>query len=213
MNSLLKIPYVSAPENGCALACYTMIAKYFFPETTFEQIAAISQWKKSYVVWGFSFWLWLMNKNISVTDYDLIDYESWSKKGIEGLKTSVSNKTFDYLEKNTYDLTLLTEQIKQCMNNEMFIYHRQKTTYTLLEKEIAEGNPCEVVLNSHALNKVSGFALHRVVVLDIAHGLVTFHDPQMTPRPHRKETIKDFCHAWLEAQDEPELCIYRNIRK
>src|SRR3990167_6586554 len=101
---MLDIPYVANPGKGCALACYTMVAKYFFPETTFEQIAKISDWEPGYVIWPFRFWLWIMDKGVKVTDYDLIDLQGWADKGVEGLRQSVGEKEFNNYLSNTKNL-------------------------------------------------------------------------------------------------------------
>lgn len=61
--AMLVIPFIRSPGgNACALASYTMVAKYFFPETSLEKISKISHWEPRYVVWAFKFWLWLMDK-------------------------------------------------------------------------------------------------------------------------------------------------------
>jgi len=49
---MLKIPYFKNYGKACALACYAMVAKYFFPKTTFKQIAKITQWEPGYVIWA-----------------------------------------------------------------------------------------------------------------------------------------------------------------
>ncbi len=208
---MLDIPYIGSPKNACALACYTMVAKYFFPETTFEQIAEISNWEPGYLVWGYKFWSWITHKGIKVTDYDLIDLESWVAEGRDGLKKSVSKKEFDYINSHTKDLNGLTQDIIKLDKNNNFVYHRQKPTMDLLYKEITNRNPAEVVLDSHTLDKKEGFALHRVVVTDIDDKEITFHDPRETPRPNRVEPVEDFENAWLQAVSEPELCIYSKV--
>lgn len=81
---MLDIPYVGSPKNACALASYIMVAKYFFPETTFEQIAEISDWEPGYLVWGYKFWSWITKRGIQVIDYDLIDLDSWISEGKKG---------------------------------------------------------------------------------------------------------------------------------
>jgi hypothetical protein len=208
---MLNIPYVQSSENACALACYAMIAKFYFPETTFEEIAKISDWQEGHIVWAFKFWQWITEKGIRVKDYDLIDYSMWANEGVEGMRRSVSEKSFDYYQENTKDLSQLADDVKALMNNQNFLYIRQKPGFEILKEEISKGNPCEVVLNSRVLNKRDGFALHRVVVLDVDDEFVTFHDPGKDPRPARKEAVGDFTHAWLEAVDEPELCVYSKV--
>lgn len=81
---MLDIPYESNPGKACALACYAMTARHFFPDVTFEQIVKISDWHHGYVVWAFKFWLWAMNNGIKITEYDLIDYKSWVEKRSPG---------------------------------------------------------------------------------------------------------------------------------
>lgn len=76
------IPYHDNPNNACALACYTMVAKFLLPEenVTFEELGIISDWKSGYVVWAFNAWNYLLGKNISITDYDSYDYRLMVKK-------------------------------------------------------------------------------------------------------------------------------------
>jgi hypothetical protein len=206
---MLKIPYFKNQGNACALACYAMVAKYFFPETTFNEIAKISDWEPGYVVWGLKFWYWLMEKGIKIENYDLIDYEAWAKEGLVGLRKSISKKEFEYYQKNSKDLAGLSKYILKVINHKNFIYHRQKPSFNDLIKAFQEGAVCEVVLNSASLDKEKGLFLHRVVIVDINGKSITFHDPREKPRPARKESLELFKKAWLEDLSEPELCIYR----
>lgn len=208
---MLQIPYVGSPKNACALACYTMTAKYFFPETTFDQVAQIVDWQPGKVAWAYRFWWWLLEQGIKVTDYDLINLESWASQGVAGLKASVSAKEFEYYQKHSGDLTALTADIQKVASHPNFSYHRQKPTLEQLRQAVDEGKVCEVVLDSHTLDRVEGFALHRVVVLSVTEDQVTFHDPRPEPRAGRTEPLEHFTKAWLTAVAEPELCVYNQI--
>lgn len=203
------IPYVGAPENACALACYTMVAKYFFPETTFEKIAKISNWEKGYVVWAFRFWRWIMDKGIKVEDYDLISLKAWADEGTEGLKKSASEKEFNFYKSNTKNLEKLTDDIRKVIRHKNFTYHQQKPTFSDLLNAFRKGGVCEVVLDSRTLDGKKGFSLHRVVILDVSDNFVVFHDPIEIPRPARKVSAKLFRKAWLGVVSQPELCVYR----
>lgn len=205
---MIKIPYVSSPFNACALACYTMTAKYYFPETTFEQIAKISDWSPDYVVWPFNFWLWIMNKGIKITDYDIIDYSGWAKKGIVSLKKSLSQKEYQWLIDNSKDLASLQKQITTVLNHKNFIHKKEKPTFSDLITAFSKQNVCEIVLDSGALDKKDWFSLHRVVITDITDKDIIFHDPRKIPQVNRQEDINHFKKAWLVAVDDPELCIY-----
>lgn len=205
---MLEIPFVKNPGKACALACYTMTAKYFFPKTTFEEVAKISDWEPGYVVWAFKFWLWIMDKGIKVTDYDLIDYEKWVNNGLDGLRESIGDKNFKYIKGNTEDLGSYAADIKKVLNHPNFTYIKRKQTFPDLEEAFKKGTVCEVVLNPRVLDGEDGFSMHRVVVLDITDKDIIFHDPQKkVPRPARKESKELFEKAWL-GLDEPELCIY-----
>lgn len=206
---MLDIPYVSAPENACALACYTMVAQYFFPKTTFDEVAQIVGWDPGYIVWAFPFWLWMMDKGIKVRNHDLIALQQWADHGIEGLQNSVSAKEFQYYQQNTTDLAKVTKHIHKVLQHPHFIYQQQKPAFADLETALNLGAVCEVTLDSHTLDRIEGFELHRVVVLEVTETTVTFHDPRETPRPARQETREHFGKAWLESVSEPELCIYR----
>ncbi len=205
---MLKIPYVGSSENACALACYTMTAKYFFPKTTFKQIAEISDWKPGYIVWSFKFWLWIMDKGIKITEYDRLSLQKWVDEGVEGLKKSVPKQELDYYVKNSKDLRGLIDDIRKVMRHKNFTHHARNPKFGDLTKALKENKVCEVVFNSRALNNREGLVLHRVVVLDVNNDAVVFHDPRSEPRPYRKENIAHFTKSWLEETSEPELCIY-----
>ena len=204
---MIDIPYVKQPDpNSCALSCYTMVAKHFFPEITFDQLAEVSNWQKGYVVWAFKFWLWIMDKGIAVKEYDQIDYKSWADDGLEGLKKSISDKELKYYIENTKDIESYSSDIEKVLNNSNFTFLRKKPTFEILEEAVKSNKICEVVLDSRTLRDREGFSLHRVVVLDINNTEVTFHDPAY--EPSTKAAKEKFIRSWLEAVSEPELCIY-----
>jgi len=208
MTPVLDIPYVSAPKNACALACYTMTAKYFFPEVTFNQISKISGWTPDYVVWPFKFWKWIMDKEIKITDYDLIDYDGWAGGGFSILEKSISKKELNWLKNNSKDLGTVGMDLKAVLDHKNFTYHRVKPTLEKLVESVYKGSVCEVVLDSRTLDRRDGFSLHRVVVTSLTDNEITFHDPRENPLPHRKELIDHFTKSWLTAVSDPELCIY-----
>lgn len=111
-----NVPYHDNPGNACALACYIMIAQYLLPgeDISFEQLGRIANWKKGYVVWGFPVWKWLMDKGMYMTDYDVINYEAWAKKGLAGLKRSVPEKEFNYYQKIPSTLRPKAKTLAQC---------------------------------------------------------------------------------------------------
>lgn len=205
---MLKIPYISAPNNACALACYTMTAKYFFPEVTFDEIAKISDWTPNYVVWPFKFWKWIMDKGIKIADYDLIDYQGWANEGAIVLENSMSEKELNWLKNNSKDLEKIGKDIKEVLEHKNFTYLREKPTFEKLSEEASKGNVCEVVLDSRTLDKREGFSLHRVVITSINEDSITLHDPRENPLPNREESIEHFKNSWLVAVSDPELCIY-----
>ncbi len=207
---MLDIPFEKNRGKACALSCYTMTARYFFPEVTFEEMAKISDWKKGYVIWGFKFWLWIMDKGIKITEYDLIDLEKWAEEGIESLKDDISKEEYDFLVKHTWQIDSYSDDIKKVLAHPNFIFKRQRPTWNDLQEAFDRGAVCEVVLDPVTLDKKNGIIeLHRVVVLDIKNNKITFHDPRTNkPRPARVESIELFKKAWLEALVEPELCVY-----
>ena len=208
---MLNIPYEKNRGNTCALSCYTMTARYFFPETTFEQLAEISDWQKGYVIWGFKFWLWIMDKGIKITEYDLIDLEKWSNNGIESLKNEIAEEEYQFIVEHTYKIDSYSEDIKKVLAHPNFIFKRQRPTWNDLIEAFKSGAVCEIVLDSVTLDGKNGrISLHRVIVLDINERIITFHDPRTNKsRPKRTENIQLFKKAWLETLDSPELCIYK----
>lgn len=186
-----------------------MVAKYFFPEVTFDEIAKISAWQPGYVVWSFKFWLWIMSKGVRIKEYDTLDYELWIRKGVEGLRKSVSEKEFKFYKQNTKDIKTYSKDIARVLKNPKFSFSRRKPMFSDLEENVKDGKICEVVLDSRTLKGKKGFSLHRVVVLDKNDDSVIFHDP--ADKPNVKVGKKLFIKSWLEAVSEPELCIYEKI--
>src|SRR3989338_7082562 len=94
-----RVPYCGNPDNSaCALACTLMAAQYLLPKKnfSFKQFSRIAERKEGFVVWGFQLWHWLMEQGIHITDYDTLDYEAWSKEGVNGLEVSVPEEDFKY---------------------------------------------------------------------------------------------------------------------
>lgn len=199
---MLDIPYIKQPDpKSCALACYAMVSKYFFPSLTVEDVAKISDWQKGYVVWSFKFWLWIMSKGIRITKYDTFNYEAWVRFGIGGLKKSVSKKDFEYYLNNTKDLNSYPSNIKKVLDNQNFNLIKEKPTFDLLEKLVRNKQICEVVVDSRTLRNLDGFSLHRVVLLAVTKENVIFHDPSIGPTIKVKSN--KFRSAWLDSVSEP----------
>ena len=211
LQSRKDIPYVGNPGNACALACYTMAAKYFFPETTFDELAKVARWVPGYVVWEMPFWNWIMKQGVHVTNYDLIDYQAWANKGLEGLRLAIPETEFNYYVENTHDIESYTTDIQANFANPLFEHKQVKPTWDDLLREWNEGAVCNIVLNWKALDNQDGFGLHQVVILDITDTHIEFHDPRGKEheKPNRKETIEHFVYAWLETVDAPSLVTYK----
>ena len=54
-----------------------------------------------------------MDKGICVTDYDLINFEAWVAKGVDGLKSSVPEKEFAFYLAHTKDINVYTADINR----------------------------------------------------------------------------------------------------
>ena len=204
------VPYHDNPGNACALACYTMIAQYLLPEAdiAFKQLAKIGNWHEGYVVWEFPIWKWLMDRGICITDYDVIDYGAWVKDGVSGLQNSIPAEEFNWYKENTYDLNGVTVHIQETFAHPNFSYNHKKPDWDGVVAECGKPGICDLVLNSHALNKKEGFAAHRVVIIKITDEEVIFHDPNYEGSgAYRHEPIAHFRKAF-EAIESPALARY-----
>ncbi len=205
-----QVPYHSNPGNACALACYTMIAQYLLPKAhiSFEQLAKIADWRKSYVVWEFPIWKWLMDRGIQITDYDVIDYHTWAKDGVSGLKNSVPEHEFKWYTENTYNLEEVTRHIQKTLNHPNFTFTHRKPTWNDVAAEYQKPGICDLVLNSQVLNHKTGFAAHRVVLIETTGDEVVFHDPNHDGTgKYRREPIAHFRNAF-ESMESPALARY-----
>lgn len=207
---MLNVPYIKQPDPmSCALACYAMVAKHFFPKVTFEEIAKVSDWQPGYIAWGFKFQIWIADRGIKIEEHDPTDYEAWASNGLEGLRKTASAKELRYYTEHTKDIEIYSADIAKLLKHPNFTHMRQKPAFELLEKNIKEGNVCEVVLNSRTLRGKEGFSLHRVVVLDTNEREVVFHDP--AHEPHEKAKKELFEKAWLKEVNDSELCVYKRL--
>ncbi len=207
---MLKVPYHPNPGNACALACYTMIGQYLLPDEqiTFDRLSDIAGRKEGYVVWEFPIWKWLMNRGIHITDYDVIDYAAWILDGVAGFKNSIPEEEFKWYSENTYDLAAVTPHIKGTFDHPNFTYVKHKPTWDDVVAEYQKPGICDIVLNSHALNRREGFAAHRVVLLEISDTEVIFHDPNHDGSgKYRREPIGHFRKAF-ETIASPALARY-----
>ena len=209
---MLLVPYVASPAKmWCALACYTMVAKYFFPDVALEDIAEISNWEAGYVCWAFPFWKWMVERGISIVDYDLADYEAFAEKGVDYWREAFPEAESDFFVNNTYDVAMIQESAKAILDHPYFSSVYQKTTMDMLVAHLTEWAVCEVVLNSRRLSARNGIVLHRVVVLDVSNDVVCFHDPSHEQWERRTIERSVFEQAWLHDIEWSELCVYKKI--
>lgn len=204
------VPYLANPGNACALACYTMIAQHLLPNDniTFEHLGKIAGWRKGYVVWEFPVWQWLMGRGVHITDYDVIDYDTWAKDGIAGLQRSVPSEEFKWYKANTYDLNEVTGHIRTVFDHSNFTFYHRKPTWDDVLAEYAKPGICDIVLNSQTLNHKTGFAAHRVVLIEITDTEVIFHDPNYEGTgAYRHEPIEHFKKAFTDLES-PALARY-----
>ena len=205
-----QVPYHNNPGNACALACYTMVAQYLLPELniTFGQLGKIAGWNKGYAVWAFPVWKWLMDKGLYITDYDVIDYDSWATKGFDSLKGTLAEDEFNFYKEVTYDLNKVGKQIKLTYRHPNFTYEKKKLSWIDVVTEFNKPGICDLTLNSRALNHLEGFIGHRVVLIDITDTEVIFHDPNKKGTgAYRHEPIEHF-KTVFENIDGPELARY-----
>jgi hypothetical protein len=205
-----NVPYFQSPhKNACALACHFMVAKTFFPETSIDELKSLLRWQDGKVVWAFPFWLWLIEKGLTVLDYDTVPYEAWAKGGFRALEGKVSENSYEYWREYTHAPQLYCAELAKLFANEHFRYVQRTPELEDLINALEQGYLCEVVLNPRVLNDNSGFSLHRVVVLEVNKTHVVFHDPGNpgdAPRQERTETLEHFMHAW--SPEVRELCVY-----
>lgn len=210
MPTHIDVPYEANPGNACALACYTMVARYLLPneDITFAKLAKIADHRPGYVVWGFAVWQWLMDRGVHISDMDIIDYEAWSRDGVSGLENSVSAEEFDFYRNNTFDLAAETQNITLVFGHRNFRYINKKVAWKNVETEFNKPGICDLTLNSRVLNHREGLVVHRVVLLDISDKFVIFHDPDGgASGAYRREPIDHFRRSF-ESLNGGEIARY-----
>lgn len=209
-----NVPYLGNPTNiFCALSCYTMIGQYLLPSAniTFEMFGELADYRPGYVVWAYPIWKWLMDHGIYIHDQDVSNKDAWIKQGVVGLQNSVSEKEFEFYQKNTYSLEDVTNQLKLVSNHPNFLYTQKKVTWDNIVEEFNKPGICDLTLDGKFLSRKEGFSVHRVVLLDISDNTVVFHNPrvdnngafQEEPLGHFRESVErlsgpEICRYWLE---------------
>lgn len=210
MPTLTDVPYEANPGNACALACYTMVARYLLPDEniTFEKLGKIADYRPGYVVWGFAVWQFLMDRGVHISDIDLIDYDAWSREGTNGLARSVPAKEFNYYQEYTYDLEVESKNIQLVFHHQNFEYLRKQAIWSDVETEFRKPGICDLTLNSRVLKRRDGLAVHRVVLIDISNEYVVFHDPDGgCEGAYRREPLNHFRRSF-EALESAEIARY-----
>ncbi len=206
-----KVPFIKQPDDySCALASYTMVGKYFFPELSLQEVVKITNWQKGKIVWPYRFWLYLVQKGVNVADYDLIDIKAWARFGEQGLKNSVLDlKEFEFYKKHSLDLNAEAKVIAELLKEKKFVYQKRRPTFDDLLHALDKKAICEVTLNPYVLRGETGFMIHRVVVVGYASDKIVFHDPDnKRPQAYKKVDRNVFINAWLNGLDAPELAVY-----
>lgn len=205
-------PYIISPAtNACALACYQMTARSFFPDVDTAEIARITGWTPNHIVWAFPFWLWLMERGVRIHEYDTIDYVAWAERGIAGLAEFLDAASLDYVTQRTENLTACEDPLRRCLTHPNFAFSRQEPDLATLRRSLSPASVCEVAVCSKRLDREPGFSLHKVVVLDAPESRIVLHDPVWpgaAPRPFHEVAVEDFMAAW---QLGKELTVYERV--
>lgn len=209
-----KVPYERNRGNSCALSCYTMVARYLFPDAkvSFDDLAKIAGFRVGYVVWGFPVWQWMIDRGAEIVDYDVVDYEAWAREGLEGYQKSVSAEHFGYVAGQTFDIEKDTQNLQKLFGDSAFSFVRKKVDWSDLVGEYEKPGICEVTLDAAVLDDGRGggeMSLHRVVLLGMEDGEVVFHDPNMAGTgAYRRVPTELFREAFLAVPDGAEICRY-----
>lgn len=102
--------------------------------------------------------------------------------------------------------------MRQTLDHANFTLNHRKPTWRDVQAEYAKPGICDIVLNSQVLNHKTGFAAHRIVLIEMTNTEVVFHDPNYEGTgAYRREPIEHFKRAF-ESMESPALARY-NLRK
>ena len=209
--SMKIVPYEKNRGSSCALSCYTMAARYLWPEKdiTFDKLAEIAGYVNGYCVWGFPVWRWMIEQGAEIVDIDVIDYEAWAKEGLEGFMKSVSPKNFEWFASHSFDIEKDTKNLQKLFGNPRFSFVKKVANWDDVVREFAKPGICDVTIDARVLNGAEGYSLHRVLLLDITDNEVVFHDPDIEDTgANRRAKLESFRKAFLAVPDGAEICRY-----
>lgn len=142
-----------------------------------------------------------MDKGIKVHCIENIDLQDIAVSGLRALEASVSPEAYRYYLANTKDMDVWLKDIAGIVDHPNFVQEKRDATMADIHTAHQQGCVCEAVLNSCSLENKPGFALHRVLVLEIGQGEVILHDPVRpgdAPQPHRHVPYEYFEHAFAK---------------
>lgn len=168
----------------------------------------IADWHPGYVVWEYLPWKWMMDQGVKITMINVVDYRMWAEQGIEGLKNLVTEKEFNFYQKESFDLKSDSMNIHAAFSHPNFTFINRELTWNDITEYTAKEGICDVTLNGRMLDKKDGFTIHRVVILDVSEDEVICHDPEPDDRGAYRKVRSD--HFWKCVDDlaDPQLTHY-----
>lgn len=190
----------TSDDLHCYEASLRMILKFFQPdrEYSWEEMETITGKKEGLWTWPQQGMLWFQEHGFDVVNIETFDYPRFVETGVnylfelygeEGAKEQLAH----------CDIPAEIEICKQ-------FYKEVKTelrlpTWNDIKHLLEKGYLLGCLINSAALNNISGYVGHFVVIKGITDSTLILHDPGLPPQENRIVTYQTFERAWANPDE------------
>jgi hypothetical protein len=198
-----EVPFVAnTPDDShCLQAAYLMILKYFKPEMeipwpTWSRLTGYEEDKGS---WASAGLIWFKAHGFRVIHITSFNYELFSSAGGQYLLTAFGQEVGEWQIANT---NMPRERARANVLIRANIYKKREPTIKNMKEYLDAGYLLRCMVNARALNGMSGYVGHAVVVKGYDSEGFIIHDPGLPPKPNRKVTYETFEQAWAYPNNE-----------
>ncbi|KKQ87654.1 MAG: hypothetical protein UT09_C0012G0008 [Parcubacteria group bacterium GW2011_GWF2_38_8] len=192
-----NVPFYSNTPEGthCFQAVLKMVLKYFLSqeEYSFEELDKKTAKVKGLWTWKMAGLLWLKKKGFKIENIGMFDYKRFSEEGEKYL--------IDFYGEEIGEAQITHCKVSQEMDNaKKFVEEIQSEKRVPEIKEIINflNNEYLVVcvVNSRALNNISGYSGHFILIKGYENNSFIVHDPGLPRQENRKVDFDLFEESW-----------------
>jgi hypothetical protein len=207
-----NVPFYSNTPDGihCFEAVLKMILKHFQPDKdyTFPELDKLTGKVEGKWTWAQQSLINLQKLNFDIVNMEDFDYQEFSRVG----EVYLFNKFgYDVASKQIKHSDIKKEIIDSTEFIKVFGNNFALPEFEDIKKFIDKNYLVACNINPYALDNLSGYSGHIVLVFGYDDNFVYLHDPGLPPQPHRQVSFVDFTRAWAYPGHDNQNLIAFNL--